>query len=189
MFGATLLFLMGCFKSGQHWLRHNDLCKTDTNQSDLTDNSFDHRQHRRVSDLGSVASNVSHNVVKNVPLNGVNGVIDELAHLQCTCDHINDKLFGLADGDANHDEGAEEKVGKDCAPDDDVAVLEEEDVVLDDEDIDKVEDEEDDDEDDDDYIGRVDDYDDDERVDGRGIAAVNLNKVKHGSFSGTSVFA
>ena len=61
--------------------------------------------------------------------------------------------------------------------------------MLDDEDIDKVEDEEDDDEDDDDYIGRVDDYDDDERVDARGIAAVNLNKVKHGSFSGTSVFA
>lgn len=170
VFGSTILFLMECFSSGQHSLRHHDLCKMDTNQSDVglgvgIDNINDHQQNRRVSDLGSFSEVgvgvVNNEIINNVGANSVNGLLAELAHLQCTCDHINEKLLSLAGKKYSEPNGncetGEKKV-------DDVAVLEEEDVVLDEEEMDKIVDEEDDD---DDFVRKIfadDDDDDDEDV-------------------------
>ena len=150
MFGSTLLFLMECFRSHNYsmGMHHNDLCKMDTNMtsSDVNDNNVDHRhshERRRTSDLGSV-SDVGMNPMDRggsirMSSSGGNGMIDELAHLQCTCEHINGKVFGLA-----NDDKVESDVSKQV---DDVAVLEEEDVVLEDEELEKVVDDDDDDDD------------------------------------------
>ena len=165
VFGSTILFLMECFNSGQHSVRHHDLCKMDTNQSDVgVDNNNDHHQNRRASDLGSFSDMgvgiANSAAVNNVGSNSVNGLLAELAHLQCTCDHINDKLFSLAAKDHLDSNGTGEAVARQV---DGVAVLAEEDVVLDEEEMDKIVDEDDDD---DDFVRKVfaDDDDDDEDV-------------------------
>ena len=149
VFGSTLLFLMECFRSHNYamGMRHNELCKMDTNMttsSDVNDNNVDQRHshdRRRPSDLGSVTDVGSNHVdVRLAPSVVGNGMIDELAHLQCTCEHINGKVFSLA---ANDDIGKVEREASKQV--DDVAVLEEEDVVLEDEELEKVDDDEDDD--------------------------------------------
>jgi hypothetical protein len=87
--GATVLFLMECFKGHAHphahLLRHHELCKMDTAASDTMDShNADHlpRQPRRPSDFGSVSDVQPGAGFNNVSgANIANGLMAELAHL------------------------------------------------------------------------------------------------------------
>jgi len=169
VFGSTTLFLMQCFRTGHHSLRHPELCKMDTNQSDTgvgisIDNINDHQHNRRASDLGSFSDMgvviANNEIINNVGSQSVNGLLAELAHLQCTCDHINDKVISLA-GKKFSETNENSEAGIKLV--DGVAVLEEENVALDEEEMDKIVDEDDDD---DDFVRKIfaDEDDDDEDV-------------------------
>jgi hypothetical protein len=162
VFGATLLFLMECFR-GQHYnmyggMRHNELCKMDTGMTssdanDHLDNGHSNQHpHRRPSDLGSISEIGGGGSIRVNSIMGSNGFADELAHLQCTCDQSNGNILNLIKPQPETEvKNAEEKH-------DDVAVLEEEDVVLEEEELVKVSvlgEEEEEDEEEDEFNGPI----------------------------------
>ena len=102
---------MECFKGHHSYymsggMRHNELCKMDTNMTSSDVNDYEGRHtnqlpSRRPSDLGSV-SEIGQQQAVRINQGLANGnLFPELAHLQCTCDHnsnVNATNFVTANG-------------------------------------------------------------------------------------------